>query len=47
MLRPGFSADAVILDRDPWAIPAQELSQTRVLATLFKGRLVHDTLTEA
>lgn len=47
MLRAGFSADAVILDRDPWAIPAQELSQTRVLATLFKGRLVHDTLTEA
>ena len=41
-LRPGFSADAILLDRDPWAIPAQELSQTRVLATLFKGRLVHD-----
>lgn len=41
-LRPGFSADAVVLDRDPWAVPAQELSQTRVLATLFQGRLVHD-----
>ncbi|HMO08785.1 MAG TPA: amidohydrolase [Paracoccaceae bacterium] len=42
MLRPGYSADAVLLDRDPWAIPTQELSQTRVLATLFKGRPVHD-----
>jgi hypothetical protein len=46
MLRTGFSADAVILDRDPWAIPPQELSRTRVLATLFKGRLVHDILQE-
>jgi predicted amidohydrolase YtcJ len=37
MLRVGFSADAIILDRDIFAVPAQEISQTRVLSTLFKG----------
>lgn len=37
MLRVGYSADAIILDRDIFAIPATEISQTRVLSTLFKG----------
>jgi predicted amidohydrolase YtcJ len=37
MLRVGFSADLIILDRDVFAIPATEISQTRVLSTLFKG----------
>ncbi|WP_335422896.1 amidohydrolase [Gemmobacter denitrificans] len=37
MLRTGFSADLIVLDRDIFAIPPQEISQTRVLATLFKG----------
>lgn len=40
MLRPGFSADLIVLDRDLFAIPAQEISQTRVLRTLFKGQEV-------
>lgn len=37
MLRPGFSADLIVLDRDIFACPAQEISQTSVLLTLFKG----------
>ena len=40
-LRPGFSADLIVLDRDIHAIPPQELSQTRVLCTIFKGSPVH------
>lgn len=39
-LRPGFSADLVLLDRDVFAIKAHELSDTQVLLTLFKGREV-------
>jgi predicted amidohydrolase YtcJ len=37
MLRVGFSADLIMLDRDIFACPATEISQTRVLLTLFKG----------
>jgi predicted amidohydrolase YtcJ len=41
-LSPGFHADLIVLDRDPLACPIGELSQTRVLRTLFSGRTVHD-----
>jgi predicted amidohydrolase YtcJ len=37
MLRKGFSADLIIVDRDVFACPAEEISQTKVLLTLFKG----------
>jgi predicted amidohydrolase YtcJ len=37
MLRPGFSADLVMLDRDIFTVPADRISDTRVLLTLFKG----------
>ncbi|MCX7288233.1 MAG: amidohydrolase [Rhodobacterales bacterium] len=37
MLRVGFSADLIVLDRDIFACPATEISATRVLLTLFKG----------
>lgn len=40
MLRPGFSADLIVLDRDILASPVQELSETQVLLTLFQGREV-------
>lgn len=43
MLRPGFSADLIVLDRDIFACPAQEISQTEVLMTMFKGKPVHQT----
>ncbi len=37
MLRVGFSADLIVLDRDIFACPATDISATRVLLTLFKG----------
>jgi hypothetical protein len=40
MLRPGYSADLVVLDRDIFRCPADEISETRVLSTYFKGRAV-------
>ena len=40
MLRVGYSADLIMLDRDIFACPATEISQTRVLVTLFKGTVV-------
>ncbi len=43
MLRVGFSADLILLDRDIFACPPTELSQTRVLLTLFKGTEVWRT----
>lgn len=40
-LRPGFLADLVVLDRDPLAIPPEELPAVRVVATMLGGRWVH------
>lgn len=40
-LRPGLSADFVVLDRDLLAIPADSIAASRVLATYFKGRRVY------
>ena len=40
ILRAGFSADLILLDRDIFSCPADELSDTTVLLTLFKGRPV-------
>lgn len=37
MLRPGFSADLIILDRDIFQIALDEVAETRVLLTLFQG----------
>lgn len=39
-LEPGKSADFVLLDRDPFAHPANELVQTTVSETWFAGRRV-------
>ena len=41
MLRPGYSADLIVLDRDILACDPREISDTRVLCTLFKGAEVH------
>ena len=43
MLRVGYSADLIILDRDIFSCPAHDISKTRVLATLFKGKEVWRT----
>ncbi len=40
-LLPGFSADLIILDQDILACAPQEISNTNVLLTLFKGHEVH------
>jgi predicted amidohydrolase YtcJ len=42
-LRPGFSADLIVPDRDIFACDPYAVAETQVLATLFKGRAVHDT----
>ncbi|MEU3888733.1 amidohydrolase family protein [Streptomyces sp. NPDC029041] len=37
----GKAADLVVLDRDPFAGPPQEIAATRVLETFVEGRRVH------
>jgi predicted amidohydrolase YtcJ len=41
-LIPGFLADLVVLDRDPVAIPADELPEVQVVATMVGGRWTHN-----
>jgi predicted amidohydrolase YtcJ len=41
-LVPGFLADLVVLDRDPLAIPPEELPEVEVVATMLGGRWVHN-----
>ena len=41
-LVPGYLADLVVLDRDPLAIPADELPEVRVVATMLGGRWAHN-----
>ncbi len=41
-LEPGQLADLVILDRDPLAVPPDELREVRPLATMLGGRFVYD-----
>ncbi|MGI9116652.1 MAG: amidohydrolase [Gaiellales bacterium] len=40
-LAPGHLADLVVLDRDPFATPVDELSAIEVVATMVGGRWVH------
>jgi predicted amidohydrolase YtcJ len=37
-LVPGYLADLVVLDRDPVAIPVEELPEVRIVATMVGGR---------
>jgi predicted amidohydrolase YtcJ len=41
-LLPGFLADLVVLDRDPVAVPPDELPEVQVVATMVGGRWVHN-----
>jgi predicted amidohydrolase YtcJ len=41
-LLPGYSADLVVLDRDPFEIPEDELPSVQVVATMVGGRWVHN-----
>ncbi|MBW6439837.1 amidohydrolase [Actinoplanes hulinensis] len=40
-VRPGNRADLVVLDRDPFAAPPDEIAATRVAMTFVDGDLVH------
>jgi predicted amidohydrolase YtcJ len=40
-IAPGFAADLVVLDRDLFAIPADEIGTARVAATYLDGRMIH------
>jgi predicted amidohydrolase YtcJ len=42
MLKAGFQADLIIVDRDVSRIQAQELIETRVLATYLRGKKVYE-----
>jgi len=41
VIRPGALADLVVLDRDPFAGPPEEIGATRVLQTFVDGRRVY------
>ena len=41
-LVPGFLADLVVLDRDPFALAPDELPEVRVVATMVGGRWTHN-----
>jgi predicted amidohydrolase YtcJ len=41
-LIPGYLADLVVLDRDPVAIPPDELPKVQVVATMVGGRWTHN-----
>ncbi|MFE6978746.1 amidohydrolase [Streptomyces sp. NPDC057682] len=40
-IRPGALADLVVLDRDPYGGPPEEIAETKVLATYVGGRRVY------
>lgn len=40
-IEPGKSADMIVIDRDPFAIPVDEIADTRVLLTVFRGQPVY------
>ncbi|HWG57400.1 MAG TPA: amidohydrolase [Gaiellaceae bacterium] len=41
-LLPGWLADLVVLDRDPYAVEPEELRELQVVATMVGGRWVHN-----
>lgn len=42
MLREGMDADFVILDRNPYAVKTEELSDISILSTITSGRVVYE-----
>ncbi len=45
-LAPGYLADLILLDRDIFTIPPDDLPHTRVLLTLLGGEPVHELITD-
>ena len=46
-IKAGKLADLVVLDRDIFSRPPEELLETQVLYTFFDGRIVYDRAAEA
>ena len=42
MLKPGMSADLIVVDRDVWTVDPEALWNTRVLFTMFEGKVVYE-----
>ncbi|MBN9613120.1 MAG: amidohydrolase family protein, partial [Actinobacteria bacterium] len=40
-IAPGFLADLTVVDRDPFAGPAEEIASTTTLETFSRGRSVY------
>jgi len=40
-LAPGMLANIVILNKDPFVVPTQELHQIEVDSTIFDGRVIY------
>ncbi len=45
-IEPGKAADLIVLDRNLFEIPSEELSEAKVLLTLLNGKPVYDDLTK-
>ncbi|WP_380173707.1 amidohydrolase [Kineococcus sp. DHX-1] len=43
-LRPGFSADLAVLDRNLFEVPVEEIHRAVVLQTWFRGELAHEVV---
>ena len=41
-LSPGLSADFIILDRNLFTVPVDQIHETKVRETWFSGRIVHE-----
>ena len=41
-IAPGFLADLIVIDQNPFEVPATELHRTKVLATYINGEMVFD-----
>lgn len=44
MLMPGYLADLLVLDENPFAYPAEELFKIQPLATMVGGEWVYSTI---
>ena len=42
MIKKGYAADFLVLDRDILKVPPDEMEQVKVLATFIKGEKVYD-----
>ena len=41
-IQPGMLADLIVLDQDPFTVPAKSLHQIQVLKTIISGEVVYE-----